>query len=50
MMPLNILWQGIQDFLLVNFKLNLIVNDELSINKLRLIVYVNCTELHRKIL
>lgn len=42
MMPLNLLWQDIQDFLLVNFKLNLIVNDELTISKLWLIVYVNC--------
>lgn len=44
MMPLNLLWQDIQDLLLVNFKLNLIVNDELAINKLWLIVYVNCPE------
>lgn len=50
MMPLNLLWQDIQDFLLVNFKLNLIVNNELTINKLWLIVYINCPELHRKVL
>lgn len=49
-MPLNLLWQAIQDFLLVNFKLNLIVNDELTINELWLTVYVNCPELHRKVL
>lgn len=49
-MPLDLLWQAIQDFLLVNFKLNLIVNDELTINKLWLIVYVNCPELHRMVL
>ena len=50
MMPLNLLWQEIQDFLLVNFKLNFMVNNELTINKLWLIEYVNCPELHRKVL